>query len=135
MSRYFSAPVDGLPLTPGRCCLAAVCDPACRSWLKKRVKRWQPTTGDQVGRLALGASETIGQYLLPKLVAGFLREHPRVQISVMGGNTQTILEALVDHRVQLCLIEGPAMRRDVRVEPFMEDHMGVRGAHGARMGR
>jgi DNA-binding transcriptional LysR family regulator len=81
------------------------------------------TTGAQVGRLALGASQTIGQYLLPKLIAGFLQENPKVEISVMGGNTQTILEALVDHRVQLCLIEGPAMRRDVRVEPFMEDHM------------
>ena len=41
----------------------------------------------------------------------------------MGGNTQTILEALVEHRVQLCLIEGPPMRRDVQLEPFMEDHM------------
>jgi DNA-binding transcriptional LysR family regulator len=81
------------------------------------------TTGDHLGRLALGASQTIGQYLLPKLIASFLQENPRVEISVMGGNTQTILEALVDHRVQLCLIEGPAMRRDVRVEPFMEDHM------------
>jgi LysR family transcriptional regulator, transcriptional activator of the cysJI operon len=78
---------------------------------------------DHAGRLALGASQTIGQYLLPKLIAGFLQENPKVQISVMGGNTQTILEALVDHRVQLCLIEGPAMRRDVQVEPFMEDHM------------
>jgi LysR family transcriptional regulator, transcriptional activator of the cysJI operon len=81
------------------------------------------TTGDHVGRLALGASQTIGQYLLPKLIAGFLEENPRVHINLMGGNTQTILEALVDHRVQLCLIEGPAMRRDVRVEPFMQDHM------------
>jgi DNA-binding transcriptional LysR family regulator len=80
-------------------------------------------TGAHVGRLALGASQTIGQYLLPKLIAGFLRENPKVEISVLGGNTQTILEALVDHRVQLCLIEGPAMRRDVQVEPFMEDHM------------
>jgi LysR family transcriptional regulator, transcriptional activator of the cysJI operon len=79
--------------------------------------------GDHAGRLALGASQTIGQYLLPKLIAGFLQENPNVQISVMGGNTQTILEALVEHRVQLCLIEGPAMRRDVQVEPFMEDHM------------
>jgi LysR family transcriptional regulator, transcriptional activator of the cysJI operon len=80
-------------------------------------------TGDHAGRLALGASQTIGQYLLPRLIAGFLQENPRVRISVMGGNTQTILEALVEHRVQLCLIEGPAMRRDVQVEPFMEDHM------------
>src|ERR1700722_6672487 len=79
--------------------------------------------GDHAGRLALGASQTIGQYLLPRLIAGFLQENPNVQISVMGGNTQTILEALVEHRVQLCLIEGPAMRRDVQVEPSMEDHM------------
>jgi DNA-binding transcriptional LysR family regulator len=81
------------------------------------------TAGVHAGRLALGASQTIGQYLLPKLIAGFLHENPKVEITVMGGNTQTILEALVDHRVQLCLVEGPAMRRDVRIEPFMEDHM------------
>ena len=79
--------------------------------------------GASAGRLALGASQTIGQYLLPGLIAGFLEQNPKVDISVIGGNTQTILEALVEHRVQLCLIEGPAMRRDVRVEPFMEDHM------------
>jgi DNA-binding transcriptional LysR family regulator len=81
------------------------------------------TAGVHAGRLALGASQTIGQYLLPRLIAGFLRENPKVDVTVMGGNTQTILEALVDHRVQLCLVEGPAMRRDVRIEAFMEDHM------------
>jgi LysR family transcriptional regulator, transcriptional activator of the cysJI operon len=80
-------------------------------------------SGASAGRLALGASQTIGQYLLPKLIAGFLEQNPKVDITVMGGNTQTILEALVDHRVQLCLIEGPPMRRDVHTEPFMEDHM------------
>jgi LysR family transcriptional regulator, transcriptional activator of the cysJI operon len=79
--------------------------------------------GGSAGRLALGASQTIGQYLLPKLIAGYLQENPKVEISVLGGNTQTILEALVEHKVQLCLIEGPAMRRDVQVEPFMQDHM------------
>lgn len=81
------------------------------------------SSGATAGRLALGASQTIGQYLLPRLIAGFVQQNPKVEISITGGNTQTILEALVDHRVQLCLIEGPAMRRDVHLEPFMEDHM------------
>jgi LysR family transcriptional regulator, transcriptional activator of the cysJI operon len=79
--------------------------------------------GRSAGRLALGASQTVGQYLLPKLIAAFLHENPKVQISVLGGNTQTILEALVEHRVQLGLIEGPPMRRDVQLQPFMQDHM------------
>ena len=61
--------------------------------------------------------------MLPKLIAGYLQQNPKVEISVLGGNPQTILEALVEHKVQLCLIEGPAMRRDVQVEPFMQDHM------------
>jgi len=81
------------------------------------------TAGDSAGRLAIAASQTIGQYLLPRLIAGFLKDHPRVEITVTGGNTQQVLEALVEHRVQLALIEGPAMRRDVKIEPFMEDHM------------
>jgi LysR family transcriptional regulator, transcriptional activator of the cysJI operon len=75
------------------------------------------------GQLALGASQTIGQYLLPNLVAGFLRENPRVSITAISGNTDTILEALVAHHIQLALIEGPAMRKDIHVEPFMEDQM------------
>ena len=81
------------------------------------------TSGESAGRLALGASQTIGQYLLPRLIAGFLKDNPRVEITITGGNTQQVLEALVEHRVQLGLIEGPAMRRDIRIEPFMEDHM------------
>ncbi len=80
-------------------------------------------TGTTAGSLEVGASQTIGQYLLPRLIAGFRREFPLVEVSAVGGNTQAVLEALAEHRVQVGLIEGPALRRDVRVEDFMEDHM------------
>src|ERR1700761_3367591 len=79
--------------------------------------------GKHGGKLALGASQTIGQYLLPKLVAGFLRENPRISITAASGNSDAMLEALVAHRIQLALIEGPALRKDIHVEPFMEDQM------------
>jgi len=75
------------------------------------------------GELSLGASQTIGQYLLPALVAGFLRDYPRVSVSAKSGNTDAILEALVERAIQLALIEGPALRKDIHVDPFMEDHM------------
>lgn len=80
-------------------------------------------SGKQAGQLGLGASQTIGQYVLPKLVAGFLSENPRVSISARSGNTDQILEALVERQIQLALIEGPALRKDVHVEPFLKDHM------------
>jgi DNA-binding transcriptional LysR family regulator len=81
------------------------------------------TSGKSAGTLAIGASQTIGQYLLPNLVAGFLRENPRVTITAVSGNSDEMLEALAGHKIQLALIEGPALRKDIHVEPFMEDHM------------
>ncbi len=79
--------------------------------------------GSSAGTLHLGASQTIGQYLLPNLVSQFLHAHPRVQVSAKSGNTDAVLEMLVSHRIELALIEGPALRKDVHVEPFMRDEM------------
>ncbi len=81
--------------------------------------------GKGAGSLALGASRTIGQYLLPNLVAGFLRDNPHVSFSTISGNTDTILDTLAEHKIHLALIEGPALRKDINVEPFMEDHLVV----------
>lgn len=34
-----------------------------------------------------------------------------------------MLEALLAREIQLALIEGPEQRKDIHIEPFMEDHM------------
>jgi DNA-binding transcriptional LysR family regulator len=73
-------------------------------------------TGSHAGTLALGASQTIGQYLLPNFVAAFLRDYPHVAITAISGNTDEMLEAVAERRIQLALIEGPGMRKDLRVE-------------------
>ena len=79
--------------------------------------------GQQAGELSLGASQTISQYLLPMLIAGFIKRNPKVQLKARSGNTDAMLEALVAGQIQLALIEGPEHRKDVHIEPFMEDHM------------
>jgi LysR family transcriptional regulator, transcriptional activator of the cysJI operon len=79
--------------------------------------------GEQAGELALGASQTIAQYLLPKLVAGFRHTNPKVRVTVRSGNTDEVLETLIAREIHLALIEGPEQRKDVHVEPFMEDHI------------
>jgi len=79
--------------------------------------------GQQAGELALGASRTIGQYLLPNFIAAFRRTNPKVRITARSGNTDQVLEALLAREIHLALIEGPEQRRDVHIEPFMEDHM------------
>lgn len=79
--------------------------------------------GQQGGELTVGASQTIGQYLLPRFIAGFTTMNPRVKVRARSGNTDQMLEALLAREIQVALIEGPEQRKDIHIEPFMEDHM------------
>lgn len=79
--------------------------------------------GDELGELSIGASLTIAQYLLPNLVAHFLKSYPKVKITVHTENSDEALESLIAKKVQLALIEGPERRKDLNVQPFMEDHL------------
>jgi DNA-binding transcriptional LysR family regulator len=80
-------------------------------------------SGQQAGELAIGASQTIGQYLLPNFVAGFIKAYPRIRVIVRSGNTEAMLNALLAHEVHLALIEGLNQRKDLNIEPFLQDHM------------
>jgi LysR family transcriptional regulator, transcriptional activator of the cysJI operon len=80
------------------------------------------------GELSLGVSTTIAQYVLPRLLVAFLDQHPRVQFSLHSGNTEEIVHLLLDNKVEVGLIEGPARQRGVHTEPFMQDELVVIGA-------
>jgi DNA-binding transcriptional LysR family regulator len=79
--------------------------------------------GNVCGELALGVSTTIAQYVLPRLLGAFLDEHPRVQFLLHSGNTSEIVRLLLDSKVSVGLIEGPARDRGLRTEPFMDDEL------------
>ncbi|MGA3047540.1 MAG: LysR substrate-binding domain-containing protein [Terracidiphilus sp.] len=80
-------------------------------------------SGEHVGQLALGASTTIAQYVLPRLLGEFRRENPRVHPTLISGNTEHIVEALGKQKISLGFIEGPARNREVKTEPFLEDEL------------
>ena len=76
-----------------------------------------------VGELRLGASTTVAQYVLPRILGAFLKQYPHVHLSLVSGNTERIVEAVAEERVALGIIEGPAMRRDVKTERMVRDEM------------
>jgi len=80
-------------------------------------------SGEHSGVLRAGSSTSIAQYVLPKMLGCFKREHPRVKLQVRSGNTEEVVEWLIEGRIAIGLIEGPALRKDVRTEPFMEDEL------------
>ncbi|MDR3744971.1 MAG: selenium metabolism-associated LysR family transcriptional regulator [Acidobacteriaceae bacterium] len=80
-------------------------------------------SGGHAGGLALGASTTIAQYVLPRLLGEFSRAYPRVHLTMISGNTEQIVEAVEAQKIALGLIEGPARSRDVKTEPFLQDEL------------
>jgi DNA-binding transcriptional LysR family regulator len=79
--------------------------------------------GSVSGELALGASTTIAQYVLPRLIGAFQSEYPKIQFSLQSSNTSDVVRCLLDGKVVLGLIEGPARERGVCTEPFTEDEL------------
>jgi DNA-binding transcriptional LysR family regulator len=79
--------------------------------------------GQLGGNLELGVSTTIAQYVLPRLIAAFLTENPRLQLSLHSGNTEEIVQLLLQDKVSIGLIEGPSREPGVRIEPFMQDEL------------
>lgn len=87
------------------------------------LARLSQFAGEQRGELRIGASLTIAQYILPHILGAFQKQHPGIQPRVITCNTEQVLESLAAHKVSLGFIEGPALRRDVTTEIFLEDEI------------
>jgi LysR family transcriptional regulator, transcriptional activator of the cysJI operon len=75
------------------------------------------------GELRLGASTTVAQYILPRMLSAFQKQHPRLTLSMISGNTERIVQALLDGKIALGIIEGPVSGREVHKQRFLEDEM------------
>ncbi|KHL95479.1 LysR family transcriptional regulator [Paenibacillus sp. IHB B 3415] len=75
------------------------------------------------GRLQLGASLTIGEYVLPRLLGPFGREYPNISIMMKVMNTTQIMEEINKHQLNFGLIEAPVSHPDMVIEPVMGDEL------------
>ena len=75
------------------------------------------------GELAIGASSTIGNYLLPPLLAEYRRRYPGVEISVEISNTHAIESNLLNRRLALGLTEGLLKSPELHAEIFLQDQI------------
>lgn len=89
---------------------------------------------EQIGALAkgrrgliyLGATLTIGEYILPNILAYLYRNHPDVDFKVKIANTESISQDVLEKKIHIGLIEGPFPRhKDLNVEKFWEDELVV----------
>lgn len=77
------------------------------------------------GRLSVGASTTIGSYLVPRVFGDFRKQHPAVTLELEIGNTSQIQSAVAEGRVDLGLTEGLVLTDSLEVSVFARDEMAL----------
>jgi DNA-binding transcriptional LysR family regulator len=80
-------------------------------------------TGLDRGLLAVGASMTIGVYLLPELLAVYRRKHPSIELHCEVGNTEHIHQMLLRNEIEIGLTEGFVDSTELDATVFQTDEL------------
>lgn len=89
--------------------------------------------GLKQGRLTIGASTTIGAYLLPDALARFHWKYPGIELTLEIANTQVIEAALVEGRFEIGFTEGVIESDALDTTVFHEDELVAIAPAGHRL--
>ncbi|MGY3090639.1 DNA-binding transcriptional LysR family regulator [Hymenobacter sp. UYAg731] len=78
---------------------------------------------EAAGRLRLGASTTLSQYVLPGVLPAFQARYPNVQLTLTNANSERIAEALLRGELDLGFVEGRSRSRDLHYELLLPDEL------------
>ena len=98
------------------------------------IERWAEAEQLPSGGLRIGASTTIGNYLLPNILADFRQALPvsaqaKWQAQVTIENTAAITQKLVNFELDIGLIEGYCHEPELIVSPWLEDELVIVSAN------
>lgn len=98
--------------------ILALCEESCRAL--NDVKN-----GDR-GNLTVGASQTIGTYLMPRVLALFAQNYPQININVQVDSTRVITKNVVNQEIDIAVVGGDVpeeLKKNLDIENFVEDEL------------
>ena len=98
--------------------ILALCEESCRAL--NDVKN-----GDR-GNLIVGASQTIGTYLMPRVLALFAQNYPQINISVQVDSTRVITKKVANREIDIAVVGGDVpeeLKKNLEIENFVEDEL------------
>jgi DNA-binding transcriptional LysR family regulator len=75
------------------------------------------------GALSLAASQTVGNYWLPRMIHRYRSRYPGIALSLSLGNTETVAALVRDGAADLGFIEGEIDERVLSVRAVAEDRL------------
>ncbi len=75
------------------------------------------------GKLKIGASTTVAQYVLPPVLAAFHKKFKDIKVTLTINNTEQIEEALLNKEIDLGIIEGQSKKSVIKYTEFVKDEI------------
>jgi DNA-binding transcriptional LysR family regulator len=100
--------------------ILALCQETCRA-----IEDLQNLQG---GTLIIGASQTTGTYLMPKLIGLFRHQYPDVAVQLHVHSTRRTCWSIVNGQVDLAIIGGEVpleLQTSLDIEPYAEDELAL----------
>ena len=82
-------------------------------------------TGEIGGSLLVGASTTIAEFMLPRILGEFKSLYPNVRPRLIVANSETIENRVAEHTLDIGLIESPSHQHELQTESCCEDELQV----------
>jgi len=88
-----------------------------------------------IGPLRIGASMTIGNYMMPGLIGSFMQTHPGARLTLDVANTRQVIQALEQFQIDFGFIEGFCHEPNIDVLPWCRDELVIFAAPGHALAR
>lgn len=79
-------------------------------------------------RLAVAATTTLGNSLVPQLLAGFTREHDAIRVELRVGNAEQVIRWVLDREVSLGLCAGTVDHQQLHTVDVLDDALALTAA-------
>ena len=100
--------------------ILSLCDESCRA-----IEDLRSLNG---GTLVIGASQTTGTYLMPRLIGLFRQKYPQIAVQLQVHSTRRISWSVANGQVNLAIIGGkvpPELDNVLQITPYAEDELAL----------
>ena len=100
--------------------ILALCEESCRTLVDLK-------NGDR-GYLIIGASQTIGTYLMPRMLTLFAQNYPQINLKVQVNSTKIIAKSIINQEIDIAVVGGEIsdeLKKNLTMEPFVYDELNL----------
>ena len=100
--------------------ILALCEESCRALIDLK-------NGDR-GNLTVGASQTIGTYLMPRVLALFAQNYPQIDLKVQVNSTRLIANNVLNREIDIAVVGGEIpneLKKNLTIKHFVEDELSL----------